>query len=412
MKKSIRSIGFNMGSIESKSIPLEGKTLIVVGDNGSGKTYFLNKLNSLIRGLLYNTEFRDLETYKNEYESIESVLKKTPENNIHWRMMKTQRDEAKKRLDNYKKFYVELNDIEIRRWSAKNNEFLFVFFEAQRSYTVKEDSLLSSVNSLSPMYKNIVKDTRNLLTEERNLHQFFERYLISMSTYSLILKGLGDDEQYFQVEKNIKVIESDLKELFEFDGLELKFNPRELKVELIAKNGIPMSLNKVSAGYSSILAIYSELLVHSEMSGKGKTDLEGIVIIDEIDAHLHVSLQKKILSFFTKAFPKIQFIVSTHSPFVLQSVSDALIYNISTSEVLEDLSHYTYSSIVKGLLGESTNSKELDLLSDELIALVKAKHINKRYKDILFVMESGLDNLDNKNKSLVFTAKNLLLDKD
>lgn len=412
MKKSIKSIGFNMDSIESRSIPLEGKTLIVVGDNGSGKTYFLNKLNSLIRGLLYNTDFRDLETYKNEYESIESVLKKTPENSIHWRMMKTQRDEAKNRLDNYKKFYVELNDIEIRRWSAKNNEFLFVFFEAQRSYTVKEDSLLSSVNSLSPMYKNIVKDTRNLLTEERNLHQFFERYLISMSTYSLILKGLGDDEQYFQVEKNIKVIESDLKELFEFDGLELKFNPRELKVELIAKNGIPMSLNKVSAGYSSILAIYSELLVHSEMSGKGKTDLEGIVIIDEIDAHLHVSLQKKILSFFTKAFPKIQFIVSTHSPFVLQSVSDALIYNISTSEVLKDLSHYTYSSIVKGLLGESTNSKELDLLSDELIALVKAKHINKRYKDILFVMESGLDNLDNKNKSLVFTAKNLLLDKD
>lgn len=327
-------------------------------------------------------------------------------------MIKAQRDEAKKRLDDYKQFYVELNDIEIRRWSAKNNEFLFVFFEAQRSYAVKEDSLLSSVNSLSPMYNTIVKDTRNLHPDERNFHQFFERYLISMSTYSLILKGLGDKDQYFQVQKNIKVIESDLKELFEFDGLQLKFNPKELKVELIAKNGIPMSLSKVSAGYSSILAIYSELLVHSEMSSKGKSDLEGVVIIDEIDAHLHVSLQKKILSFFTKAFPKIQFIVSTHSPFVLQSVSDALIYNISTSEVLEDLSHYTYSSIVKGLLGESTNSKELDLLSDELITLVKAKNINKRYKDILLEMESGLDNLDNKNKSLVFTAKNLLLDKD
>ncbi|WP_210480439.1 AAA family ATPase [Pantoea ananatis] len=412
MRKAIESIVFNMGSIESKSIPLEGKTLIVVGDNGSGKTYFLNKLNSLIRGSLYNTDFRDLETYENEYESIDSVLKKTPESSIHWKMMKTQRDEAKKKLDDYKQFYVELNDIEIRRWSAKNNEFLFVFFEAQRSYTVKEDSLLSSVNSLSPMYKNIVKDTRNLLNEEKHLHQFFERYLISMSTYSLILKGLGDKEQYTQVQKNIKVIESDLKGLFEFEGLQLKFNPKELKVELIAKNGIPMSLSKLSAGYSSILAIYSELLVHSEMSSKGKSNLEGIVIIDEIDAHLHVSLQKKILSFFTKAFPKIQFIVSTHSPFVLQSVSDALIYNISTSEVLEDLSHYTYSSIVKGLLGESTNSQELDLLSDELITLVKAKNINKRYKDILLEMESGLDNLDNKNKSLVFTAKNLLLDKD
>lgn len=76
MKKAIESIVFNMGSIESKSIPVEGKTLIVVGDNGSGKTYFLNKLNSLIRGLLYNTDFRDLETYTNEYESNDSVLKK------------------------------------------------------------------------------------------------------------------------------------------------------------------------------------------------------------------------------------------------------------------------------------------------------------------------------------------------
>ena len=47
-------------------------------------------------------------------------------------------------------------------------------------------------------------------------------------------------------------------------------------------------------------------------------DVQGIALVDEIETHLHIDLQKKILPFLTNFFPKIQFIVTTHSPFVFK----------------------------------------------------------------------------------------------
>jgi len=61
-------------------------------------------------------------------------------------------------------------------------------------------------------------------------------------------------------------------------------------------------------------------------------ELEGAVFIDEIDSHLHVSLQRLILPFFIESFPKVQVIVTTHSPFVLMSSRDILVYDLGKEE--------------------------------------------------------------------------------
>jgi predicted ATP-binding protein involved in virulence len=82
-------------------------------------------------------------------------------------------------------------------------------------------------------------------------------------------------------------------------------------------------------------------------------------------------LQRKIFSFFDRAFPKIQFIVTTHSPFVIQSVNDSIIYDLSKLEQLEDLSMYSYESILKGLLGVSNTS---NLLNERLDRMAKLIH--------------------------------------
>ena len=49
-------------------------------------------------------------------------------------------------------------------------------------------------------------------------------------------------------------------------------------------------------------------------------DFDGIIIIDEIDVHLHPTWQTQILDVLEKIFPKVQFFVSTHSPHVIQSL--------------------------------------------------------------------------------------------
>jgi AAA15 family ATPase/GTPase len=88
-------------------------------------------------------------------------------------------------------------------------------------------------------------------------------------------------------------------------------------------------------------------------------DLEGVVIIDEIETHLHVDLQKKILPFLTDFFPKIQFIVSTHSPFVLSSLSNVTICDLESKLVTQDLSGYSYDALIESYFQTDKYSEEI-----------------------------------------------------
>ena len=149
----------------------------------------------------------------------------------------------------------------------------------------------------------------------------------------------------------------------------------------------------------------------TELRGINSKELSGIVIIDEIDAHLHVSLQKKILSFLDNSYPNIQFIVSTHSPFVLQSVDNAVIFDLSKLEQLEDLSLYSYEAITKGLLGVSTSSDDLSQITDELTTFTTDIENNKDKAIALIEKLSAVEgSLDSKSRLALIMAKQAIED--
>lgn len=74
-------------------------------------------------------------------------------------------------------------------------------------------------------------------------------------------------------------------------------------------------------GFRSTLAWIADLCVAWHETGPSRSidpqDIEGIVLIDEIDLHLHATLQRRLVPALRKALPNVQFIVSTHSPLVL-----------------------------------------------------------------------------------------------
>lgn len=90
------------------------------------------------------------------------------------------------------------------------------------------------------------------------------------------------------------------------------------------KVSIYPSIFSISAGEASLLCIFGELVKQADKIGKSGdiSNIEGIVIVDEVDKHLHIKLQKEVLPVLIKMFPKIQFILSTHSPFVNLGLSD------------------------------------------------------------------------------------------
>lgn len=77
----------------------------------------------------------------------------------------------------------------------------------------------------------------------------------------------------------------------------------------------------ISSGEAAILCLFGELLHQADNIGE-LLDVTGIVLIDEVDKHLHIKLQKEILPKLFKLFPNIQFIVSSHSPFLNMGLAD------------------------------------------------------------------------------------------
>ncbi|MBL7867320.1 MAG: AAA family ATPase [Flavobacterium lindanitolerans] len=78
-----------------------------------------------------------------------------------------------------------------------------------------------------------------------------------------------------------------------------------------------VTFNKLASGLKSMIAMIGDILIrlyNQQPDVNDPSEFTGIVLIDEIDIHLHPKLQKQIVQQLTKTFPKVQFIVSTHSP--------------------------------------------------------------------------------------------------
>lgn len=79
-------------------------------------------------------------------------------------------------------------------------------------------------------------------------------------------------------------------------------------------------------------------------------------MIDEVETHLHLELQRLILPFLTRVFPNIQFIVSTHSPFVINSIPNAVVFDLERKLRLENLTEYSYEALAEGYFKVDTDS--------------------------------------------------------
>lgn len=117
---------------------------------------------------------------------------------------------------------------------------------------------------------------------------------------------------------------------------------------------------------------------------------EGIVLIDEIDLHLHPSWQQRVLSDLNKIFPKLQFIVTTHAPAVINTVkSDSLI--ILDNYVVREPSGEIYgkdaNTVIRGIMGANERPKEVQALFTQFYDELYEGNTNQA-KDAIEKLES------------------------
>lgn len=97
--------------------------------------------------------------------------------------------------------------------------------------------------------------------------------------------------------------------------------------------GQARSFNELASGVKSLVALISDLIIRFLDKNRDEADLtnfKGVVLIDEIDIHFHPSMQKQIVEILSQWFPKVQFIVTTHSPVsLLGAPKNSVIYNVT-----------------------------------------------------------------------------------
>ena len=163
---------------------------------------------------------------------------------------------------------------------------------------------------------------------------------------------------------------------------------------LETKDGQNPTFEKLPAGYKRIFYMALDIAYRSYILN-GTTDSEGIVVIDEIDLHLHPALEQVILQCFQETFPNIQFIVSTHSPLVLTGVEtegkpNVILHMASGNtkpEVTHDIYGIDYNTGIEDVMGVESKNVELDYMVN-LCAYMKkrnkiaqAENIMKRILD-------------------------------
>ncbi|HDM8042358.1 TPA: ATP-binding protein [Vibrio campbellii] len=344
--------------IEPVEIALDSKNLIITGGNGCGKTSFIKQL---YQGIIQSSDpKKSLQRLKSDLlRSKEHVARGAVETNYSFHVGRV--EQLKRDIDSATATQVAMFNHSDFMQEFADRHFVLSYYEAERQSKISVDDTRPSLQSLK------TSESDKAMSEHFGL--VFEKYLVAQKVIFNDIVATKDTEAQLQadrIEDWLRKVEDDLRYLFEDQELELKFNREKQSFEIHQANKTPFQFNELSSGFSAIMYIYSDLLMKVELKDIPADQLKGIVLIDEIDAHLHVSLQRRILSFFTRAFPCIQFIVTTHSPFVVQSVDDSVIYDLSKREQLEDLSAFSYQAILEGLLGVTLNSISTEELLDDL----------------------------------------------
>ena len=134
------------------------------------------------------------------------------------------------------------------------------------------------------------------------------------------------------------------------------------------ENTLPITY--LSAGYQSLLWMAMDIAYRLALLNPGQSGCHqaaGVVLIDELDMHLHPKWQWNALRALAEVFPRIQFIVATHSPILISSFKDARLISLDAEQnvsYLEDAFAYSITDVLELRQGSLGVPREIRLLSD------------------------------------------------
>ncbi len=372
MNHFIKNIHINkLFHLENFDIPIADERyshLIITGKNGSGKTVLLNAIIEFI-DIIKNKQTLDFLSFPNQitYWTQKLGLAKNQQERMRIQNLIQNYSEWTKEL--FGKVDVQFYNVGYILDKYRENSFVLAFYSADRKVKMSEPK-----NPTKPVFQ--YRSVRDTATSQ------FLNFLSDLK----IQEALARNEKQIQDADEINAwfvdFESLLKQIYQDDNLKLEFNYKDYSFK-ICTEGKKFKFTELSDGFAAVLDIVADLILKMQDSNSltRSYQKEGIVLIDEIETHLHLGLQKIIMPLLTKIFPNIQFIVTTHSPFVLNSMENAVAYDLEHREPIDDLTNYSYESLAEGYFGVSTESSTVEMRLRRLQELLNNENLTDSDKN-------------------------------
>lgn len=342
----------------------ELKHIILTGKNGSGKTTILNRIaliiNEASKGKSKNSS---ISSFKGIIEANKThPARKDWEYNIN----ELSGIDLLFMNDNIQHLSLEIED---------NTPYIFSFFRAHRKVELSE---VNTVTTEEQFTKSI-----NKRENQEEFTKLFKQYLVNKKVYEAFdfMNKRNDDINQNQVFfENLTQI---LQNIFEDKDLKLEFKQENFEFYITLKDQRRITFNHLSEGFSAFLSVVMDLIIRTDLIRKQRNDFNfqphGIVLIDEPETHLHLSMQYDILPLISNLFPNIQLIIATHSPAIISSLKNAIIFDLTSKEEVSDwVLGSSYSELMVSHFGlDNEYSNIADKIILEANEAVKTKNIDK-----------------------------------
>lgn len=405
----------NFRAATSLELTLHKDINVFVGVNGAGKTTCLDATAILLSWLTNRI--------KNIAASGQQILESDIQNTAShafiglslvdyqteygWTLGKTKKGRAKTAsyLIDTKEYASHIQE-QIENTQENTNIPLFVYYPINRvvhdiPLRIRKDHTFDIIDA----YDNALTSGANFRTffewfrmredlENESFRPFYHSEIILIGK-SLRVKNLPTDTQLQTVRNALEIFMPD------FSELHIQRNPLRM---VVMKEGKEVYVNQLSDGEKCLLALIGDLarrLAIANPKRENPLHGEGVILIDEIDLHLHPKWQRMIIPNLLETFPNCQFLISTHSPHVLTHVQAEKVFMLDIDEdgmKYENPRHLygkTSERILEDYMGlETTRPDEINDDLNAIFTQIQEKKLKEAGRNIKKLQEEIGDDPD------------------
>lgn len=336
----------NVRCFEHRKIDIPSERCVLVGRNGSGKSTILKAITNVyiaMMGLMDESEYSDCMLQQQDIRYGEDVLSVIVDFELNEDEKQVMQDAIFRIKIAYNKlgkiFFIypdEFSESEEHRreytlkWEMFKELLMtanVIYFDAYR--------FMSKNNPKGPVIADIKKESMPLLQTNINKSGQTTNKVMQLKQWLINIDYIrlkSNENKYELLYNHLTKAFDLLLHPLEYKGIDQEGNIFFYDND----NKIPVEIDSLSDGFKSVFQILVGIF-KMFFENAAEEELfymkDGVVLVDEIDCHIHPRWQKNMLSSFKELFPNCQFIVTTHSPYIVESVNDYEIVRIGEKPI-------------------------------------------------------------------------------